>query len=35
LQALGKDPQTQAQMERAGLLIKKDGGGLYDASAIA
>ncbi len=30
LQALGKDPQTQAQMERAGLLIKKDGGGLYD-----
>ncbi|HEY9199944.1 MAG TPA: DNA primase [Gammaproteobacteria bacterium] len=30
LQALGKDQQTQIEMERAGLLIKKDGGGLYD-----
>ena len=30
LQALGKDPQHQTQMEHAGLLIKKDGGGLYD-----
>ena len=30
LQALGNTPQLQTQMERAGLLIKKDGGGLYD-----
>lgn len=30
LQALGKDQQMQIEMERAGLLIKKDGGGLYD-----
>ncbi len=30
LQALGKDQATQFQMERAGLLIKKEGGGLYD-----
>ena len=30
LQALGRDQQTQIEMERAGLLIKKDGGGLYD-----
>lgn len=30
LQALGKDQQTQIEMERAGLLIKKNGGGLYD-----
>ncbi len=30
LQVLGTDPQRQTQMERAGLLIKKEGGGLYD-----
>ena len=30
LQALGTDAARQSQMERAGLLIKKDGGGLYD-----
>lgn len=30
LKALGQDAQQQTLMERAGLLIKKDGGGLYD-----
>ncbi len=30
LKALGQDAAQQALMERAGLLIKKDGGGLYD-----
>lgn len=30
LLALGQTPASQAQLERAGLVIKKDGGGLYD-----
>ncbi|MBU1192436.1 MAG: DNA primase [Gammaproteobacteria bacterium] len=30
LKALGQDAAQQTLMERAGLLIKKDGGGLYD-----